>query len=419
MKSSWIGPLSFFIVASVVTLQGVSAETPEELDNPLVAKLNSATIVLNKGYGKLSFLLDRVSAKMGLNVVCDQEVRLKSYKYSIDISKSWNVHKLLKQSLKKSRFQYEGFANVIYITRSSNPSRHPPLIEMDDANAEARDLLSEEVSISLSDETLKESLEILADVTGLELDIPSKKDQEFGRLKPDLSRKLNLTVEDIPARSVLILIMRQLQLATTIQGSKVIFWSYALNKSSANSQKISKALNEPCQFKITCKTLGELAQQIRKEYKFLVYLPESLSEHPIQMPPEGLRLRSMLYLAPGIQSGIDHSIVGDALVFEKRKGRRRPALAIDTKNAETTLLIALQTRRLPLSARGDKLEAICAKLDKSFGSIKVICDKTVAGRLVNFETKGLRLGAVLEHIARVTNTHLTYKDTTVRFVANP
>lgn len=389
-----------------------------EEKNPVVAKVKASTVNLKSGYGKLNALTDLIANKTSLNVVCDPNIRLKSYSYNFPV-KSYNAHKLLTDALKKQKLKYEGFSGVIYISKANSPNRLPPLIDLDKANDEAKELLEETVSIALSSERLKDAFEILADVTGLEVTTPSKKDQEDGRLKPDLYQRIDLNVEEITAKQCLYLVMRQMQLALTIQDSTVVFWSYSLDKGSAGTQKILKALKETCKVKVTAKTLGELGEQLSKEYKFVVFVPEDLAKLPIKSPPGKLSLRSTLFLAPGIDSGIDHRIVGDGLIFEKRSGRRRPPEQVDISKADTTLLITLQTRKLPFDGKGRPLSEICQELDKSFGSIKITCDKEVEKLPVAFKTKKLRLGAIIEHIARVTDTKPSFKKDTVHFSARP
>ncbi|MDF1666211.1 MAG: hypothetical protein P1V97_30925 [Planctomycetota bacterium] len=420
MKSQyWVPSLVFSILVGFVTVSHAKDKDPKaDMNNPVVAKVNSATVMLKNGYGKLNSLTELIASKTKLNVVCDPNIRLKSFNYNFP-AKSYNAHKLLTDALKKQALKYEGFSGVIYISKANSPNRLPPLIDLDNANDEAKELLEETVSIALSSERLKDAFEILSDVTGLEVTTPSKKEQEDGRLKPDVYQRINLNVEEISAKDCLYLVMRQMQLALSIQGTKVVFWSYSLTKGSAGTQKIIKALGEPCLVKVTAKTLGELGKQLAEKYKFIVFVPEELAQVPVKAPPGKLSLRSTLFLAPGIGSGIDHRIVGDGLLFEKRSGRRRPPEQVDISKADTTLLITLQTRKLAFTGGNRPLSVICKELDASFGSIKITCDKEIEKLPVSFKTKKLRLGAIIEHIARVTDTKASFKKNVVHFSPRP
>lgn len=401
------------------TAKQKALEAEEQAEKALTARLHSATVMLDRRYGKFAVLLKKINESSKINIICDHGIDPDRNSYSVRSDGVLAADVALAQATQSMGMAFEPYSGVIFVRlQNAKLARRPPAIDMGLASDAAKKLLTETVSVSLDDVPLSEAIQTLSDATGYEIRFPTKEEEEEGYSKPDPKLRVTLELSEFKVRAVLRIFMRMLRLGATVRGNKLMLWSFRLESSSKVFETITKALSADSKLEIKAGTMKDLAEQIRKEYKFGVFLDPGIAEKAVKAPPKGLSLQATLYLAPGIHSGIGHRVVGDALVFENRVGRRRPPSVPDFTKANTDLLVALQMRRLKFKGEGRTLKAVCESIDKRYGTIRILCDKELGDKEVRFSAQGIRLGALLEHVARVTNARILCNDNELHFKVN-
>lgn len=419
-RPRWSLALTALVVLGSVTAtaQDDGKPPPVLTDEAVIATLQSASFIPDRSYGKLEELLSQITSATGLTVVTETDCKPATMSYRLSSGRVPTAHDAIARVARSTKLAFEGYAGVLYLGRAPlNP--RPPAIERGEASAEALARLDERVSLSLPEETFEDALATFSDVFGLTCRFSDKEEAEQGYTTPKGETKIELELPEMPTRRIIELLQRRYGLGATLKGEELVFWSFDLKTDSAVVESLNKALQEPLEQPFKATTLAELARELSETLEAPVLIEDGLGASPVKAPPAGLPLRSALFLAPGVDSGIDHRVIGDALVFERRTGRKRPEPLTELAKADTTLRVALQLRRLELDETARPLGELCAELNRRFDTIQIVTAPAVAGRKVTLALETMRLGAVLEHIARVSGTLLKGEGARASFEERP